>query len=169
VTTPHGCKPGASGMTRMCRPTPIARFMHTSETKLTATCVSHGTANVWDARAFTQGSLPWNLQTRLSCQCAKELLLHSFVRRQKWKVLLRLRAAHLSSPCVNAGAFRRGLVNGLYCFQHVVSICHSRGYYTISLPACNCLIFWKLLYISFRRSSFFCFAKRDGGIIGFRL
>jgi len=105
-------KPGASGMTLVCRPTPFVRFMHTSETKLTATCVAHGTANVWYASAFTQGSLPWNLQTLLSCQCAKELLIHSFERTQKWKVFLRLRAARLSSPCVNAGAFRRGLVRG---------------------------------------------------------
>ncbi len=32
-----------------------------------------GTLNSWFARAFTQGSLPWNLQTRLGCSCAKEL------------------------------------------------------------------------------------------------
>jgi hypothetical protein len=31
VTTPHGFKPEASGMTLVCRPTPFVRFMHTSE------------------------------------------------------------------------------------------------------------------------------------------
>ncbi len=49
------------------------------------THVSAGTANVWYANAFTQGSLPWNLQTLLSWKSAKELLMHSFERRQKWK------------------------------------------------------------------------------------
>jgi len=62
-----------------------------------------GSANVWYACAFTQGSLPWNLQTRLSWKSAKELLMHSFERRQQWKVFLRLPAAHRSSPCVHAG------------------------------------------------------------------
>ena len=31
VTTPHGSKPGASGMTPVCRPTPTVRFMSMSE------------------------------------------------------------------------------------------------------------------------------------------
>jgi hypothetical protein len=52
VTTPHGCKTGASGMTRVCRPTPVVRFMHTSETKLTATCVSHGTCRLLGRSCF---------------------------------------------------------------------------------------------------------------------
>jgi hypothetical protein len=34
VTTPLGSKPGASGLTLVCRPTPIVRFMHTSELAL---------------------------------------------------------------------------------------------------------------------------------------
>jgi hypothetical protein len=32
VTTPYGSKPRASGMTQVCRPTPLVRFMHRSET-----------------------------------------------------------------------------------------------------------------------------------------
>jgi hypothetical protein len=40
VTTPHGCKPGASGMTRLCRPTAIVRFRHTSELSLKKQLVS---------------------------------------------------------------------------------------------------------------------------------
>ncbi len=32
MTTPHGSKPGASGMTPVCRPTPTVRFNHMSET-----------------------------------------------------------------------------------------------------------------------------------------
>src|SRR5262249_27011665 len=34
VTTPHACKAGASGMTRVCRPTPVVRFNHMSEPSL---------------------------------------------------------------------------------------------------------------------------------------
>src|SRR6266568_5246130 len=75
----------------------VRSFHAQKRARLKTTSVSHGTANVWYASAFTQGSLPWNLQTLLSCQCAKELLTHSFERTQKWKVFLRLRAAHLSS------------------------------------------------------------------------
>jgi hypothetical protein len=70
-------------------------------------------ADVWYASAFTQGSLPWNLQTLLSWKSAKELLTHSFERRQKGKVFLRLRAARLSSPCVNVGAQRSAMGNYL--------------------------------------------------------
>ncbi len=33
-----------------------------------------GTHNGWYASAFTQGSLPWNLETLLGCQCANELV-----------------------------------------------------------------------------------------------
>lgn len=43
VTTLHGSKPGANVLTLVCRPTPIVRFMHRSETQLKATSVSHGT------------------------------------------------------------------------------------------------------------------------------
>ena len=43
VTTPHGCKPEASGMTRVCRPTPIVRFMPHARDKLKTTHALHGT------------------------------------------------------------------------------------------------------------------------------
>jgi hypothetical protein len=33
VTTPHGSKPEASGMTLVCRPTPFVRFMHGSRAR----------------------------------------------------------------------------------------------------------------------------------------
>jgi hypothetical protein len=86
VTTPHAYKAGASGMTRVCRPTPIVRFNHMSELSLLQQLMYRlARADVWGARAFTQGSLPWNLQTRFGCQCALELLRHSFHNRQKWQ------------------------------------------------------------------------------------
>ena len=88
VTTPHGYKPGASGVTLVCRPTPIVRFNHRSEQGSTNNFLSRlARADVWDARAFTQGSLPWNLQARLSCQCAKELPMYSFAPLAKRKGL----------------------------------------------------------------------------------
>jgi len=40
VTTPSGSKPRASGMTQVCRPTPLVRFMHTSELSLRQQLVS---------------------------------------------------------------------------------------------------------------------------------
>jgi len=59
VTTPRGCKPGASGMTLVCRPTPLVRFMHSSETQLKATSVSHGTICELGS-IFTSGPAPEN-------------------------------------------------------------------------------------------------------------
>ncbi|TMD67658.1 MAG: hypothetical protein E6I91_06370 [Chloroflexi bacterium] len=40
MTTPHDYKPGASGMTRLCRPTAIVRFIHISELPLKKQLVS---------------------------------------------------------------------------------------------------------------------------------
>ena len=52
----------------------------------------------WHVRAFTQANgLARNLQTRLICQCAKELLVYSCSGVEKWKRKNRLRAAQLSS------------------------------------------------------------------------
>src|SRR5258708_33820968 len=79
VTTPHASKAGASGITLVCRPTPLVRFNHMSELSLLKQLMYRlARADVWDARAFTQGSLPWNLQTQLGPQWAKELFVHSF-------------------------------------------------------------------------------------------
>lgn len=51
VTTPHGSKPGASGMALVCRPTPIVRFMHTSETSSSNLCIAWHTAR-WGRYCF---------------------------------------------------------------------------------------------------------------------
>jgi hypothetical protein len=110
VTTPRGSRARGFWIDTGMSSHTVVRFNHRSETSSKQLLSWLAPADVWYARAFTQGSLPWNLQTRLSCQCAKELPIHSFERTHKWKVFLRLRAARLSSPCVNAGAFRRGLV-----------------------------------------------------------
>jgi hypothetical protein len=82
VTTPHSFKLGASGVTLVCRPIPS--FVSTTEAR-------HGSkqllsrlarADVWYASAFTRGSLPRNLQTLLSCQCAKRTTAPFFLRVQ---------------------------------------------------------------------------------------
>src|SRR5258708_8472001 len=52
VTTPHGSKPGASGMTLMCRPTPIVRFNHRSEQGSKKLLYRSARVDVWVARAF---------------------------------------------------------------------------------------------------------------------
>ena len=44
---------------------------------------SIGTPNGWFASAFTQGSLPWNRQTLLGCQCALEGLRLPVLRPSK--------------------------------------------------------------------------------------
>jgi hypothetical protein len=62
----QGYKPGASGMTRVYRPTPQFVFIHVGG-RYSQTHVSNGTVNEKDATAFTHGNvLPWNLQTVLS-------------------------------------------------------------------------------------------------------
>src|SRR5258708_39922744 len=115
VTTPHGCKPGASGMTRVCRPTPVVRFMHTSETKLTATCVSHGTCRRLGRSCFYPRELTLEPANTIELSVCKRTTQTFFCEKTKVESVLRLRAARLSSPCVNAGAFRRGLINkGVY-------------------------------------------------------
>jgi hypothetical protein len=114
VTTPHGCKPGASGMTRVCRPTPVVRFMHTSETKLTATCVSHGTCRRLGRSCFYPRELTLEPANTIELSVCKRTTQTFFCEKTKVESVLRLRAARLSSPCVNAGVFRRGLVSPNY-------------------------------------------------------
>jgi len=50
-------------------------------------------------------------ETLFSLQGAKELPISSLHAMKKWKWFLRLRAARLSSPGVNARALRRDLVD----------------------------------------------------------
>ncbi len=58
VTTPYGYKPRASGMTPVCRPTPIVRFMHTSEQG--SKQLMYRMARLWNTVAF----LPLALRQR---------------------------------------------------------------------------------------------------------
>jgi hypothetical protein len=53
VTTPYGSKLRASGLTLVCRPTPVVRFIHNSELALKATDVSDGTTCA-HGRVFTR-------------------------------------------------------------------------------------------------------------------
>ena len=79
MTTPHSSKLEASGMTPVCRPTPLVRLnQHARAVAHHTTHVLVGTANGWGARAFTRGSLPRNLQTRFGWKSADELLVDSF-------------------------------------------------------------------------------------------
>jgi hypothetical protein len=50
------------------------RCNHTERPVGSRLSVLAGTHNGWYASAFTQGSLPWNLETLLGCQCANELV-----------------------------------------------------------------------------------------------
>ena len=62
VTTPYGYKPRASGMTPVCRPIPIVRFMPMSEAKLKTTHALHGTI-CSHGSVFTSGPSPENPYT----------------------------------------------------------------------------------------------------------
>jgi hypothetical protein len=81
VTTPHGYKPGASGMTPVCRPTPIVRFMPMSELALKATHALHGTL-CSHGRVFTSGPSPENPYTLQLATC-KRTLSQFFLSRTK--------------------------------------------------------------------------------------
>jgi hypothetical protein len=62
VTTPYGYKPRASGMTPVCRPIPLVRFMPMSEAKLKTTHALHGTI-CSHGSVFTSGPSPENPYT----------------------------------------------------------------------------------------------------------
>ncbi len=113
MTTPHGSKPGASGMTLVCRPTPIVRFMHMSETRLKATHVSHGTQNIGTLVLLPEGTIYLGTPKHylvVSVQENMHILAQGF---KKCKLVFRLRAARLISPWLKPGALRRDLVNAL--------------------------------------------------------
>jgi hypothetical protein len=61
-------------------------------------------------------------ETLFSLKGAKELHLSSLHARKKWKWFLWRRPARLSSPGVNAGAFRRDLVKGQRLISHTEEI-----------------------------------------------
>ena len=63
MTTPHGSKPGASGLTLVCRPIPLVRFMPMSELALKATHALHGTVSEHGS-IFPPGPVPGNLPKR---------------------------------------------------------------------------------------------------------
>ncbi len=95
---------------QVCRPTPLVRFKLMSETWLKATLVSHATSS--NTGAF--------LLTILCCRTGRNTLQFErykittylfFARDEKAEKVFRLGKARLSSPGVNAGAFRRDLVN----------------------------------------------------------
>ena len=80
MTTPHSYKPGASGMTQVCRPTPFVRFMHRSETSSKQLLYRLARADGWCARAFTRGSLPRNHRNTGELEVGKrtiDLFLHT--------------------------------------------------------------------------------------------
>src|SRR5947209_6761960 len=64
-------------------------------------------------------------------------------------------------------------------FNGCLVFVHSRGYYSMSLSACNCIFFsnrWEIVFrlaltssSCFRRLSFASLAARDEGMIGFKL
>src|SRR5258706_7328817 len=66
--------PGASGMTQVCRPTPLVRFMQHARDKLKATHVSHGTMTNTGAflpttlcRGTQRNTLPFARCKRTTC------------------------------------------------------------------------------------------------------
>jgi hypothetical protein len=114
VTTPHGSKPGASGMTPVSRPTPLVRFMPMSETnsKQLMHCMAHETAHTV---VFLPVALRNGTRTLFSCLCAKELPITSFSAEHKWKCRLHPapKGARLSSPWLKRrGIQARRLVRG---------------------------------------------------------
>jgi len=81
-----GYKPGASGMTRVYRPTPQFFFIHLSG-RYSQTHVSNGTANGWDAPAFTrENGLSRNLQTGFTCSCTNELYKQDSRKGRRCKI-----------------------------------------------------------------------------------
>ena len=50
VTTPSGSKPRANVLTPVCRPTPLVRFMHSSETS--SKQLLYRMARLWNTGAF---------------------------------------------------------------------------------------------------------------------
>jgi hypothetical protein len=86
VTTPHSSKLGASGMTPVCRPTPLVRFNHMSEPSLiTQLMYWLAQPTIGALVLLPEGASPRNLQTRFGWKSAEELLINSFWTRQKWK------------------------------------------------------------------------------------
>ena len=110
VSTPNGYKPRTFGMTQVCRPTPIVRFMHMSETWLKVTHVSHAISS--NPGAFLPTTLCRGTQRNtLQFERCKITTYLIFARDEKAERVCRLRTVRLSSPGVNAGASRRDLVN----------------------------------------------------------
>jgi hypothetical protein len=98
-------------MTLVCRPTPIVRFMHMSETRLKATHVSHGTQNIGTLVLLPEGTIYLGTPKHylvVSVQENMHILAQEF---KKCKLVFRLRVARLISPWLKPGALRRDLVN----------------------------------------------------------
>ena len=110
VSTSNCYKPRTSGMLQVYRPTPLVRFMLKSETWLKASHVLHATSN--NAGAFLCTTLcRGTRRNTLQFERCKITTYLFFARDEKAEKVFRLGRARLSSPGVNAGAFRRDLVN----------------------------------------------------------
>jgi len=85
VTTPHGSKPWASGLTQVCRPIP-SFVSCTQARQAQATCVSHGRASVGTFVLLPWGTIyPRTAKHDGVGSRQRELLISSFCEEQKWK------------------------------------------------------------------------------------
>ena len=107
----------------MCRPTPIVRFMHMSETRLKATHVSHGTQNIGTLVLLPEGTIYLGTPKHylvVSVQENMHILAQEF---KKCKLGFRLRVARLISPWLKPGALRRDLVKlAVEAFAHLACL-----------------------------------------------
>src|SRR2546429_7500440 len=96
-------------MTQVCRPTPTVRFMHMSETSSKQPMYRMAPVETRE-RFYPRPCVVEPSETLFSSKGAKELPLYSLHTMKKGKWFLRLRAARLPSPGVNAGANLRDFV-----------------------------------------------------------
>jgi hypothetical protein len=80
---------------RVCRPTPVVRFMHTSEKKLTATCVSHGTCRRLVRSCFYPRELTLEPANTIELEVGKRTTQTFFCEKTKVESVLRLSRAEL--------------------------------------------------------------------------
>ena len=110
VTTPHGYKPGASGLTPVCRPTPIVRFIPMSEqsSKQLMHCMARLT------RRYRFYPWPFTMEpVRYSVgyvQKNRFIVAHLFNSVKQTPPPMRLQRTRHSSLRMNARAFWLGLV-----------------------------------------------------------
>jgi len=108
VTTPHGYKPEASGMTLVCRPTPFVRFMHASEQS--SQQLAYRMAQFWSTVVFFPTALRRGTQRNAiqlkTCTRTTQTFFCTVEKTERKDYLM---AARLSSPRMHAGTFRREL------------------------------------------------------------